>query len=138
MVLAPPLIPWSVRHAQPAAKSSAFRLCLLFIHPRAPNLISLRSAGCPFHKFDPRSSRSSRPRTEFMSVLRAASRVIAGSKPAQERRDSCPTDTASSVASSGSETTVIMKEAADLRNGCHAPHRRPLHRSLLGGIFLER
>ena len=29
---------------------------------------------CPFHKFDPRSSRSSRPRTEFMSVLRAASR----------------------------------------------------------------
>jgi len=29
---------------------------------------------CPFHKFDPRSSSSSRPRTEFMSTLRAASR----------------------------------------------------------------
>lgn len=29
---------------------------------------------CPFHKFDPRWSRSSRPWTEFMSMLRAASR----------------------------------------------------------------
>ena len=28
-------------------------LCLLFIHPRAPNLISLRSAGCAPQKLDP-------------------------------------------------------------------------------------
>ena len=28
-------------------------LCLLFIHPRAPNLISLRSADCAPQKFDP-------------------------------------------------------------------------------------
>ncbi len=32
------------------------------------------ASGCPFHKFDPRCSSSSRPRTEFMSMLRAASR----------------------------------------------------------------
>ena len=39
-----------------------------------PATLDKSTAGCPFHKFDPRSSRSSRPRTEFMSVLRAASR----------------------------------------------------------------
>ena len=28
-------------------------MCLLFIHPRAPNLINLRSAGCAPQKVDP-------------------------------------------------------------------------------------
>ena len=31
-----------------------------------------------------------------------------------------------------------MMEAADLGNDYHSPHRAPLHRSWLGGIFLER
>ena len=39
-----------------------------------PEALLFAMIACPFHKFDPRSSRSSRPRTEFMSVLRAASR----------------------------------------------------------------
>ena len=47
---------------------------------RAPRSIkipvsrSLLVRACPFHKFDPGSSRSSGARTEFMSVLQAASR----------------------------------------------------------------
>ena len=31
----------------------AYSLCLLFIHPRAPNLIDLWSAGCTPQKVDP-------------------------------------------------------------------------------------
>ena len=36
--------------AQPAS-TKELRLCLLFIHPGAPNLINLRSVGCAFYLF---------------------------------------------------------------------------------------
>ena len=36
---------------QAAQAAFSGRLCLLFIHPRAPNLINLRSAGCAFYLF---------------------------------------------------------------------------------------
>jgi hypothetical protein len=41
-----------------------------WIRVGARRLLSAGARRCPFHKFDPRSSRSSRPRTEFMSVSR--------------------------------------------------------------------
>ena len=60
------------------ASFEQIQLCLLFIHPRAPNLISLRSAGCAFYLFirQPHGSEVSPVTYYVLVVIELSSRKV--------------------------------------------------------------